>query len=109
MPQVHVLMGRANPAAGTPNTLYTSPALTKTMLTSLLICNVGTTDDSATIWIVPSAGVAGNGNAIIVSMVVDFGDPYVMNAVPILEAGDFLVVQSAGGNLTFTASGLQIS
>ena len=90
-------------------TLYTSPALTKTMLTSLIICNTSTGDDSARVWIVPSGGAAADSNQIIDDMVVDFGDPYMMNSVPVLEAGDFIVVQSANGNLTFTASGLQIT
>jgi hypothetical protein len=106
---VHALLGRANPVAATPATLFTSPALTKTQVYTLIICNTSLGDDSVNVWYVPFGGAAGDSNAIIKNMVVDFGDPYVLNAPEILEAGDFIVVQSANGNVTFTASGIEIS
>jgi hypothetical protein len=103
-------MGRANPAAATPVTLYTSPAATKTQMYSLIICNTSTGDDSVDVWVVPSGGAANDTNKIIgKAMVVDFGDPFGWNIPTILEAGDFVVVQSTNGNCTFTASGLKIT
>lgn len=103
-------MGQSKPAAATPTTIYTSPAATKTQMYSLIACNVGTTDDSITVWRVPSGGSAQDSNMIIgKEMVVDVADPYGWNIPTILETGDFLVVQSKNGNITFTVSGLQIT
>lgn len=109
MAQTHVSLGRANPAAATNGTLYTSPAVTKTMVTALFVCNTSSGDDSVFVYLVPSGGSANATNLIINQMVVDFGDPYLLNGVPILEAGDFIVVKSTNGNCTFTGAGLQIT
>lgn len=109
MAQTQVFLGRANPAAATPGTLYTSPAVTKTMVTSLYICNTSGVSDTVRIWLVPSGGAAGNSNAVYFDMVIPAGNPFLANAVPLLEAGDFIVVQSANGTCTFTASGLTIT
>lgn len=110
MANIHVLMGRSKPAAATPTTLYTSPVSTKTQWYSLSVCNSGNSDDSITVWLVPSGGAAADNNMIIgKTMVVDFGDPYGYNIPQIIEPGDFIVVQSTNGNCTFTASGLQIT
>ena len=109
MARVHKLLGRANPAAATPATLYTAPALTKTQIYSLCICNTSTADDSVDVFLVPSGGAAGVSNQIINDMVIDFGDPFAWNVPQVLEAGDFIVVQSANGTCTFTASGVELT
>lgn len=109
MGQTHKLLGRANPAAATPTTLYTAPALTKTQVYSLIICNTSSGDDSVSVWLVPSGGALANSNAIISGMPIGTLDPYAMNVPMILEAGDFIRVQSTNGTCTFTASGLEIA
>ena len=110
MAQSYKLLGRSKPAAATPTTLYTSPALTQSLLVTLIACNVNAQqDDSCDVWIVPSGGAAADDNSAIRHLVIDFGDPYMMNAPVILEIGDFIVVRSANGNVTFTASGMLIT
>lgn len=110
MAQAYAFLGRSKPAAATPTTLYTSPVATQTLLVTLIACNVDTNnDDNINVWVVPSGGTAQDNNAIIQNLVLDFGDPYMMNAPLILEAGDFIVVESADGNTTFSASGMTIT
>lgn len=109
MPTTQVFLGRANPGAATPGTLYTAPASTKAMVTSLYICNTGASPDSIRVWVVPSGGAAANSNAIYFDMPIPVGNTFLANAVPLLETGDFIVVQSANGNCTFTASGIEIT
>lgn len=110
MAQTQAFLGRSSPAAATPTTLYTSPVSTKTMVTSLYVCNTSTTTaDTIRIFLVPSGGSAGVTNAIYYDMVVPVGNPFLANAVPLLETGDFISVYSLNGTTTFTASGLQIA
>lgn len=110
MAQSYKLLGRDKPAAATPVTLYTAPVATQALLVTLIACDTNAgQDDSIDVWIVPSGGAAADNNSIIRHLTIDFGDPYMMNAPVILETGDFIVVQSSGGNVTFTASGMLIT
>ena len=109
MPQVYKLLGRANPSASSPTIVYTAPLLTTVLVSSILVTNTGSADDSIQIFFVPALGAAGPSNAIIWNLVIPVGNPYAANVVPILAPGDFIVVESANGNCTFTISGLEIS
>jgi hypothetical protein len=101
--------GRSNPNAAANTTLYTAPASTTSLLQCLVACNTSAADDKIRVFLVPSAGAAGVSNAIIFDLVVQFGNPFAMNTIPTLNAGDFLVVYSLNGTTTFTASGLELS
>lgn len=110
MSQLHKLLGRSNPAAATPTTLYTAPSSTTTLVSSLHICNTDVNNsDSVQIMFVPSGGSAGVSNAIIFNLVIPPGNPFIMNTVPVLMTGDFISVRSANGTTCFTASGVEIT
>lgn len=101
--------GRSSPVLATNTTLYTTPASTTSMLQCLIACNTSAAADKIRVFVVPSAGAAGVSNAIIFDLTLQFGNSFVMNTVPTLNAGDFLVVYSLNGTTTFTASGLELS
>jgi hypothetical protein len=61
------------------------------------------------VFVVPSAGAAGVSNAVIFDLTINFGNPFAMNTIPVLNASDFLVVYSLNGTSTFTASGLELT
>lgn len=109
MAQTQAFLGRVQPTANTNTSLYTSPALTKTMVTSLYICNTNATPDTVHVYLVPNGGAVNLNNAIYYTMTIPFGNTFLANAVPLLEAGDQIVVVSVNGTTTFTASGLQIT
>lgn len=107
--QTHKFLGRAQPGAATPVTLYTAPTATTTLCSTITICNTSGSDDSARIFWVPFGGSAQPANAIIYDTLIPAGDPFAASVIHVLEAGDFIVVYSANGNLTFSASGLEIA
>lgn len=110
VPASQALLARNQTPAGVPTSIYTSPALTKSMVVTLICCNVdAAADDSVTVWFIPSGGAAVDANAVLKNLVIDFGDPYVMNAPFVLEAGDSIAVLSANGDVTYTVSGMTIS
>ena len=110
MTQAHKRLGQAAPAAATPVTLYTTPAATTTIVSEFAICNVGGGPlDSFSIFIVPTSLTAGPSNAICYNVPVASGNPCFLNIAQTLNTGDFIVVSSANGNVTFTCSGLEIS
>lgn len=101
--------GRSSPGVASNTTLYTAPANTTSLLQALLICNTSNADDKVRVFVVPNGGAAGVSNAIVFDLVINFGNPFAMNTIPTLNAGDFLVVYSLNGSSTFTASGLELS
>lgn len=114
MPQLHKRLGQSRPTAAATSTLYTAPAATATIVTCIIICNVGASStDSAQVYVVPNGGPAPGPSAvdtaIIFNLPIPSGDPFVANIAQTLNAGDYIVVRSQNGNLVFTASGLEIT
>lgn len=103
-------LARGNPAANTNTLLYTAPASTTSILQNLHICNTSTSaDDQVRVFIVPNAGAAGVSNAIIYDLTIPVGNPFEMDTLPALGAGDFIEIFSLNGTCTFTASGIEIA
>jgi len=102
------LAGPTAPGAASNTTIYTATGLTA-QLASLHICNTNATSDMVRVFIVPSAGTAGVTNAIMYDVPVAYGNPFVMNTIPDLNAGDFISVYSLNGTSTFTLSGTELS
>jgi hypothetical protein len=109
MAQTHKLLGRARPSAITVTTIYTAPASTKAMLSSIFVCNTSSVVDYLRLYVVPSGGSAAVGNAIYSDLPIAGNDSLLVNGVPVLEAGDFLAGYSLNGTLTYTVSGMEIS
>jgi len=113
MTQTYTPFNGIKPAAATNTTLFTSPAVTQTLLGWLSACNTTKAgagqDDSIRIYVIPSGQVAADQYLIVCDMVVDEFDPYVMNTPVLLNAGDFIQVYSQNGNIAFNGSGLELS
>ncbi len=107
--QTHKFLGRATPGAAGTMTLYTAPPGTTALCTIFTICNTSSSDDSARVFWVPFGGAPGIGNAVIYDMPVPPSNPFAANIVHVLGPGDLIVVYSMNGNLTFSASGLEIA
>lgn len=114
MQQLHKRLGQTRPSATSLVTAYTAPASTATIVTCIIICNVGAlTTDSAQIYVVPNGSPVPSSsnvdNAIIFNLPIPSGDPFVANVAQTLNAGDYIAVRSQNGNLVFTLSGLEIT
>lgn len=109
--QKHLNMGRSSPAAATNTTLYTAPASTTALLQCLHICNTSATDDQVRVFIVPNGDSAGIANAIIYNLIIQGSParPFALNLLPVLNAGDFIVVYSLNATSTFTLSGIEVT
>jgi len=95
----------ATAVTGSFVTLYTTPALTRTLLKSIDVSN--TTAGSLTIFIslVASAGTAGTANALYSGYTVAANTTLSWRGLQVLVAGTFISVKSTTTGLTITASG----
>lgn len=116
MAETYVPFTGIKPAAGTPTVLYTAPAATTSMGAAIHACNItkagAGADDSIRVWRVQSGGSTANptdANALIMDMVVDQFDPYIMNSPIVLNTGDSIVVYSTNGNVAFNGSTLEMT
>lgn len=109
MAQTHKRLATSSPAATTNTTAYTAPALTTVILSSIFVCNTSASDTTFRLFLVPSGGAAGVGNALYYDLPLRANDTFLINGVPDLQPGDFLVVYSGNGLIAFTISGLEIA
>lgn len=88
-------------------TLYTVPASTRTLLKEFSIANTTTAAINARVFLVPSAGAAGTGNAFLYDVPVPANNTLQYNGVQVMNAGETIQVQAASAGLTITASGAE--
>lgn len=101
------LLGRSTPGAASNTTAYTAPAVTKAIVSSIIVSNHSGAPDTIRIFVVPNGGSAATTNDITYDLVIPAGNPLAINAVPAMEAGDFISVYALNGGCTFTISGLE--
>jgi len=103
-------LGTAHPTDTNNLTLYTTPALTTTIIKSIRVCNTASSDVKFRIFRVTSGGSAGIANAVYYDINLPAHQSIGDDGFLVLETGDSLVVQAEVANtLTFTLSGGEIS
>ena len=109
MATTYKVLGQSNPAATTATTLYTVPAATQTVVSTIVIANL--TSTAATFRI--AARVAGAALAssqyLAYDITVGASDSTALTLGITLGATDVLTVYASTANLTFTAFGSEIA
>jgi hypothetical protein len=88
-------------------TLYTVPSLARAMLKEFSIANTTGAPINVRLFLVPSAGAAGTGNAFLYDVAVPANNALQYNGLQVLNSGDTIQVQAASAGLTITASGAE--
>jgi hypothetical protein len=79
--------------------LLVVPALTNYASVAILLCNVGASDETVTLYAVPSGGTAGATNTIMKNFVLPAENTYIFDTKLLLGAGDKIVAIGSTGNL----------
>lgn len=90
--------------------LYTVPANTRAFIKDIDICNTSTTVLYATVYLVPSGGIAGTSNMLIPSFPINpalSGGMFQWGGSQILNAGDTIQIMGSAAGLTINASGAE--
>ena len=109
MPTTYKVLGQSNPSATTATTLYTVPAATSTVVSTIVIANLAAT--SATFRIAVRVGGATLANQHYVAYDVSVGanDSTALTLGLTLAATDVITVYASTANLVFNAYGSEIS
>jgi hypothetical protein len=109
MPTVYKVLGQSAPSAVTATTLYTVPASTSTVVSTINVSNTGANQDTIRIAIRPAGASLANQHYVA------FGVPLASGAVLTLTIGatlattDVVTVYSTNGTSSFSAFGSEIS
>jgi hypothetical protein len=103
------VLGQAAVSATTNTDLYTVPALTSTVASTLTICNRGSGAASIRVAVRPVGAALANQHYIIYDTVVQFGDSLFLTIGLSLSTTDVVTVYASNANISFSLFGTEIS
>jgi glucose-6-phosphate dehydrogenase assembly protein OpcA len=109
MPTSYKVLGQSNPSATTATTLYTVPSATDTVVSSISICNLASSDASFRIAVRPAGATLANQHYLAYDVTVGANDTTIITVGITLDATDVITVYASTANLVFHAYGSEIS
>lgn len=106
MAEIGKILGQSHPSAGVLTTLYTCPAATRVVISTITMCNKGSVD-----YFRLSIGIAGaadaDGQYIYYDLPIQGTDTFACTFGITLGPGDVVRVYSQAGNMDFIAFGVE--
>lgn len=109
MPTTYKVLGQSAPSATTATTLYTVPAATTAVVSSIVIANRDASSATYRIAIRPDGATLANSQYIAYDVTVGASDSTVLTLGITMDAADIITVYASTANLTFSAFGSEIS
>ena len=109
MAQTHKVLGQSNPSATTATTLYTCPANTSAIVSSLTIANVSNVAVTYRLSIRPSGATQTNAMYLAYDAALPANDTTILTSGLTLAATDVVTCYASTGNVAFGAYGVEIT
>ena len=109
MPTIYKVLGQSNPSATTATTLYTVPASTSTVVSTIVVANLTGTAATFRIAVRPAGASLANQHYIAYDVTVGASDSTTITCGFTLAATDVITVYASTANLAFSAFGSEIS
>jgi hypothetical protein len=109
MPTVYKTLGQSNPVATTETALYTVPAATSTIASSVIVCNRSTVLSTFRISIAIGGAATTNKDYIYYDLPIGANDTFIATIGVTLAATDVVRVYASNTNLSFSLYGSEIS
>lgn len=109
MSTIYKVLGQSAPGATTNTNLYTVPASTSAVVSTIVVCNRATTDATYRIAIRPSGANIANQHYIAFDVTVGGGDSTTLTLGITLASTDIITVYGSTANLSFSAFGSEIT
>jgi hypothetical protein len=103
------ILGQSAPAATTYTTLYTVPAATSAVLSSISVCNTNGGAQTVRIHIVPSGGSESTTNAITYDLSISANNMLVLTMGITMATGDFIRIYASATNISFQCFGVEVT
>jgi glucose-6-phosphate dehydrogenase assembly protein OpcA len=109
MPTVYKVLGQSNPAATTPTTLYTVPASTSAILSTVTVCNQAASATSFRIAIRPAGATLAVQHYVAYDVAIAANDTTCLTLGLTLATTDVVTVYSGTATMSFAAFGSELS
>lgn len=109
MPTNYKVLGQAAPSANTDTTLYTVPASTQAVISTVNVANRGATSATFRIAVRPSGAAIASQHYVAFDITVDANAAIPWTIGVTMAATDVLTVRASNANLSFSAFGSEIT
>jgi glucose-6-phosphate dehydrogenase assembly protein OpcA len=109
MATTYKVLGQVNPTAATATTLYTVPAGTQTVVSTISVCNLTSGEQQFRIAIRPAGETLEAKHYIAYDSKVAGNDSLFITVGATLGAGDVITVYESAADITFNAFGSEIN
>jgi hypothetical protein len=109
MAQAHKVLGQSSPSATTLTTLYTVPASTQAVCSSLTVCNTTSSATTYRVAIRPSGATVATQHYIAYDAALPANDTVTLTLGIALAATDVISVYAGATNVAFSAFGVEVT
>jgi glucose-6-phosphate dehydrogenase assembly protein OpcA len=109
MATVYKVLGQSNPAATTATTLYTVPASTSTVVSTISVCNQASTAATYRIAVRPAGATLAAQHYIVYGATVPASDSTMITVGLTLATTDVITIYASSATLSFNAYGSEIA
>jgi len=109
MPTIYKVLGQSNPAATTATTLYTVPASTDAVASTLVIANLGASAATFRVAVRPAGASLANQHYIAYDVTIAALDTLTLTLGITLDTTDVVTVYASTATMAFSLFGSEIS
>lgn len=109
MPTSYKVLGQVAPAATTEAAIYTCPAATETVISTISICNRAATSGTFRLYIRPDNETLANKHYIVFDATVPARETVLLTIGATMNASDVLYCYASSADFSFNAFGSEIS
>ena len=109
MPQAHKVLGQSNPAATTLTSLYTAPASTQAVASTMTICNQGATLATFRVAVRPAGATVAAQHYLVYDSAVAAYDTVFLTVGFAVAATDVVSVYASSASVSFSLFGVEIT
>jgi glucose-6-phosphate dehydrogenase assembly protein OpcA len=109
MPILYKVLGQSNPAATTATTLYTVPASTDTVASTLTVANLGASAATFRVAVRPAGATLANQHYIAYDVTIAGLDTLTLTLGITLDTTDVVTVYASTATMAFSLFGSEIS
>lgn len=109
MANAYKVLGQEDDASANNVTLYTVPASTETIISTIIICNREASANTFRLAVRPDGATLANEHYLAYDTNIDANDTITLTLGITLDASDVISVGASDANVTFQAYGTEIS
>jgi glucose-6-phosphate dehydrogenase assembly protein OpcA len=109
MATTYKVLGQLNPSATTATTLYTVPSSTSAVVSTISVCNAGSSAATFRIAVRPAGATLEQKHYLIYGATVPASDTTMITVGLTLATTDVVTVYASSANLSFNAYGSEIA